>query len=313
MNKKVLSIILAIVIVLGGGYWFYTSNEEAKKQQGDIEITHDLGTVSVTQNPATIVAFDFGALDILDSLDVKVTGVVQKGLPEYLKKYESSEYQNVGTLFEPNYETLAAMKPDVIFISGRQSAAYEELSKIAPTIFISLDTKNYMESLTHNVTMIADIVNKEKEATKQLAQLEKDVTALHDKAAAAEGKALVLLTNQGSISAFGPGSRFGMIYSAFGVKPADEGIAESTHGQTVSYEYIAEKNPDYMFVVDRNQVVGGEDGSKAFENDLMKNVTAYKNGKIIMLNVDAWYLSSGGLQSTETMIADINSAFTQAA
>ena len=38
-----------------------------------------------------------------------------------LSKYEDAKYANVGSLKEPDFEAIHALKPDVIFISGRQA------------------------------------------------------------------------------------------------------------------------------------------------------------------------------------------------
>ena len=43
-------------------------------------------------------------------------------------------------------EKIFELNPDLIIISGRQADYYEELSKIAPTINLSIDNKNYLES-----------------------------------------------------------------------------------------------------------------------------------------------------------------------
>ncbi|ARK24869.1 hypothetical protein SporoP37_09455 [Sporosarcina sp. P37] len=39
------------------------------------------------------------------------------------------------------------------------------------------------------------------------------------------------------------------------------------------------------------------------ENELVKRTNAYKDGKVIYLNTEAWFYG-GGLQSLKTMIAD---------
>ncbi|MGB6407119.1 MAG: ABC transporter substrate-binding protein, partial [Planococcus donghaensis] len=123
-------------------------------------------------------------------------------------------------------------------------------------------------------------------------------------------KALITLANEGKVSAYGAASRFGLIHDVFGVKQADEGIEASTHGQSISYEYILETNPDMMFVVDRNAVVGnGTNAAESLENELVQKTNAYKNDKIIYLDPDYWYLSGGGLQSVAQMVTDVQSAF----
>lgn len=309
MNKKVLGIVLVIIIVLGGGYFYIQSNsgKEVTKTEA-FEITHDLGTVEIAPNPEKIIVFDYGTLDILDSLGVEVSGVAKSNLPEYLSKFADDTYTDIGTLFEPNYETIAKLAPDVIFISGRQREAYEELNKLAPTVYLTIDSSNYMASFAENVRTVATIVNKEKTAEARIETIEKSVETLHKKITDIEPTGLILLTNQGKISAYGPTSRFGIIHNTFGVLPVDENIEESNHGQSVSYEYIANKNPDYIFVVDRNKVVGGDDGESMFDNDLMQNTNAHRYHNIIFLDQEAWYLSSGGIMSTEKMIAEIDAA-----
>ena len=57
--------------------------------------------------------------------------------------------------------------------------------------------------------------------------------------------ALLVLVNESKISAFGDGSRYGMVFQKFGFKPIDDSIKSSTHGQSVGFEYILEKNPDF--------------------------------------------------------------------
>ena len=41
----------------------------------------------------------------------------------------------------------------------------------------------------------------------------------------------------------------------------------------------------------------------------MKQTTAGKDGKVITLTPDVWYLSGGGIESTELMIKDVLKAF----
>jgi iron complex transport system substrate-binding protein len=49
------------------------------------------------------------------------------------------------------------------------------------------------------------------------------------------------MTNEGQVSAFGDGSRYAIINDTFGFKSADDQIIASTHGQSVSYEYVLKK------------------------------------------------------------------------
>ena len=120
------------------------------------------------------------------------------------------------------------------------------------------------------------------------------------------------MANDGNISAFGEGSRFGLIHKEFGFAPADSNIEVSNHGQSITFEYILEKNPDYVFVIDRAAVAGGNvTAEQIFDNDLIKETDAYKNGRIVYLTSQIWYVASGGLQGTNIMIEDIQQALSK--
>ena len=280
---------------------------EDEEQPAEVVVEHELGETKVKKNPETVVVFDFGVLDSLDKLGVAVAGVPQASVPSYLSKYEAEEYKNVGSLKEPDFETIYGLKPDLIIISGRQASLYEEFKEIAPTIFMGVDTSNYMDSFKNNVTLLGEIFGKEDEVKEELEAVEETIQSIRNLAAAEDIKGLVVLTTGGKVSAYGPGSRFGIIHDEFGIAPVDESIDVSTHGMSVSFEYILQQNPEYLFVIDRDAVVeeGAETAKNVIENDLVKNTNAYKNGNIVYLDPNYWYLSGGGLVSVSEMANEI--------
>ncbi|MEH7093716.1 siderophore ABC transporter substrate-binding protein [Neobacillus vireti] len=311
---SLLGFIFTVILVLAacGG----TKEEEASKpassnEQSDEKMTikHQYGEAVVEKNPKKVVVFDFGVLDTLDELGIEVTGVPQVTIPSYLKKYSDKKYTNVGSLKEPDFEAIHALKPDVIFISGRQAELYDQFAEIAPTVYVGMDYTNYMDSFTKNMNLIGEIFGKEDQVNRELKAIQARVNEVNKKAATLNEKGLVVLANEGKVSAYGPSSRFGLIHDVFGFGAADQNIEVSTHGQSISFEYIKEKNPDVLFVIDRATAVGGEIGAKEIvENELVKKTSAYQEDKIIYLDADSWYLSGGGLQSMKGMTAEIEAA-----
>lgn len=281
---------------------------QASSEPETMTVTHELGETVVEKNPKKVVVFDYGALETLDVLGVEIAGVPQASLPPHLEKYADEKYENIGTLKEPDFEAIAGIDPDLIVISGRQLEAYEELSKIGSTIYVAVDSANYMESFIANVKLLGEIFDKAVQAEKELDNIDQVIDNI--KAVTPEGeKALVILTTGGKVSAYGSGSRFGILHDVFGVQPADENIEASTHGMSVSFEYIMEQDPDYLFVVDRDAVVGGDQSAKeVIENELVKNTKAYQNGNIVYLDPGYWYLSGGGLTSVVEMAKQVEEA-----
>ncbi|SEJ75235.1 iron complex transport system substrate-binding protein [Bhargavaea ginsengi] len=282
------------------------ATEETTEDSKSVTIEHELGEATIEGTPEKVVVFDFGILDTLDELGVDVAGLPQASVPGYLEQYASDDYTNTGSLKEPDFEAIHALQPDVIFISGRQAQLYDQFAEIAPTVYIPIDTTNYVESFKENMNTVAEIFGKEDEMNKELEDIDSRIADIQEKTSASEEKGLIVLGTQSKVSAYGPASRFGLIHDVFGVKPADEGIESSTHGQNITFEYILDTNPDILYVIDRDAAIGEDSSVKeSFENDLVQKTNAYKNDKIHYLNGEYWYLSGGGLQSMKEMISEI--------
>ncbi len=275
-----------------------------------ITVTHEYGETPVKENPENVVVFDFGVLDALDYMGVEVTGLPLSGsLPTHLSKFESDEYANAGSLKEPDLEAVYEMNPDLIIISGRQADYYEELNEIAPTIYMAIDNENYLDSFQENMTLLGDIFNKEEVVEAGLKEVTEKVEALNKEVTELGVNALITLTNEGAVSAYGAASRFGIIHNAFGFVEADTNIEASTHGSKVSFEYIADLNPNYLFVVDRGAVTGGEVTAQGtLDNELINSTDAAKNGNIVYLDAAVWYTATGGFTSTLKMVEEVAAA-----
>lgn len=315
--KKLFSmlLVLTMTVVIVAGCSPKTDNKEegqnsteATENAGDVVFKHSKGETTVPKNPKKAVVFDMGILDTIGALDVDVeTAVPLKNLPKYLSKFEKST--NAGGIKEPDMEAIFAFEPDVIFISGRQEDYYDKLSEIAPTVYIDLNADTYMDDFKKNTTEVAELFGKEDTAKDYLTKVDKKVEKVKGMAEESDKKSLIILTNDGNISAYGKGSRFGLIHDVLDLKVADDKIEASTHGQEINFEYISKTNPDILFVVDRAVVTGGEiKSSDTLNNDLVKNTNAGKNDKIINLDPEFWYLSGGGLTSVDSMIDEVEAA-----
>ena len=91
----------------------------------------------------------------------------------------------------------------------------------------------------------------------------------------------------------------------------DANIDTSTHGNEASFEFIVDKNPEYIFVMDRDAAIATEGAQLAqeiLENELVMGTDAYKNGHIVYLAHPAvWYTAEGGVTALDLMLADLES------
>lgn len=72
-----------------------------------------------------------------------------------------------------------------------------------------------------------------------------------------------------------------------------------------------EKNPEYLFVMDRDAAIGTDGTQLAkeiVENELVMDLDVYKNGNIVYLAHPAvWYTAEGGIQALDIMLQDLES------
>lgn len=270
----------------------------AEVPAGSVKVQTAHGEAVVPQNPERVAVYDLGAVDTLSKLGVKIGASVDAQRLAYLDA-PLKDAVKAGTLFEPNYEALNAYNPQLIVIGSRMAKdkVSDELAKLAPTIDMTAQTDNMKESAKARIDAYGRIFGKQAEADALKAEIDK--TFADAKAAAqGKGKGLVILVNAGKLSAFGPDSRLGgWIHRDIGVPAADEAIKEGSHGQPVSFEYIKEKNPDWLFVLDRSAAIGeeGQAAREVLNNPLVAQSTAWKKGQVVYLPPET-YLATGGAQ-----------------
>lgn len=274
------------------------------KEEVDLEVPYD---------PERIAVLDMASLDILDNLGMgdRVVGSASTSL-EYLTDYvDNEEVANLGTIKEADLEAVMECDPDVIFIGGRLASSYDALSEIAPVVFLSTDSElGIVKSVTKNAETIASMFGLEDEVSKKTEGFDERIKALKK---TAEGKtALVGMTTSGSFNLMGNDGRCSIVGREVGFENLTAAESTSTHGNEASFETVVEKNPDYIFVMDRDSAIGADGAQTAkeiVENELVMGTDAYKNGRIIYLEHPAvWYTAEGGITALNIMLSDLENA-----
>lgn len=281
----------------------------ANKEEADLEVPYDAQRIAV---------LDMACLDILDRLGLggRVVGSAGTSL-DYLQDYVTSgSIANLGTIKEADLEAVMACEPDVIFIGGRLSSTYDALSEIAPVVFLATDTEiGLVESVRKNAGIIASMFGLEDQVDGLMADFDARISAL---AEFAENKtAIIGMCTSGGFNVLGNDGRCSLIGVEIGFANigVDADIDTSTHGNEASFEFLVEKAPDYVFVMDRDAAIGTEGAQLAqeiVENELVKGTEAYQNGNIVYLAHPAvWYTAEGGIHALDLMLQDLETALLQ--
>ncbi|MEM8858679.1 MAG: ABC transporter substrate-binding protein, partial [Chloroflexota bacterium] len=264
-----------------------SSDEEEMAEEMEPEmvtVTHPQGETTVVKNPETIVVFNYSALDTLDKLGIPVAGVPQGPLmPPHLEKYNGSEYVNVGSFREADMEAVNALDPDLIIVGLRTARMYEDMSAIAPTLDMTVDWANKMETFEAYLDNFAVIFDKEAEIAAEKDAINAQIADVKAQAEDSGAAGLIVLTSGGEVSGYGPGSRFGFIHDLLGVAPTADTMTAETHGDAISFEFILEQNPDVIFAMDRDAAIGAEGDAAAvvLDNELVNQTAAGAAGNIV--------------------------------
>ncbi|MDD3428806.1 MAG: ABC transporter substrate-binding protein [Oscillospiraceae bacterium] len=291
------------------------SQSELAVTPDTVTVTDFKGEVEVPFNPQRIVVLDFSLLDTIDALGLgdRVVGAPQRAGLDYLSAYMNKEnIVNVGTESKVDLEAIQSAQPDLIIYGTRLDDYADTFYDIAPTIQLKIDhSAGYMKTLKENIMTLATVFGVEETADAMLGQYDDRVTAL---AQAAQGKnCMMLLVTDGSIKALGTSKRCSLIPGEIGFENVTEDV-DATHGEGISFEMLLDKNPDYIFVLDRDAARGVEGAKVAqdiMDNDIVKKTAAYQNGNIVYLTPHVWYIAEGGISSTDMMLKDLEAALLQ--
>ncbi len=278
----------------------------ANNEETDLEVPYDAQRIAV---------MDMAALDILDSLGLgdRVVGSSSTSL-DYLQEYVTNdEIADLGTIKEADMEAVMSCEPDVIFIGGRLAQSYDALSEIAPVVYLSTDTEiGLVKSVEKNAKTIASMFGLEDDVKDLMDGYDARIEKLK---AFAEGKtAIIGMCTSGGFNVLGNDGRCALIGNEVGFENigVDANVDTSTHGNEASFEFVVEKNPDYIFVLDRDAAIGTDGAQLAkdiMENELIMGTDAYKDGKIVYLEHPAvWYTAEGGVNALGFMLEDLENA-----
>lgn len=271
-----------------------------------LSVPHAQGETVIEGRPETVIVTDWAAFDNLTALGVTVAGVPGSNAPGHLAGRLDDGMIRVGSLQEPDIEGIAAAAPDLVVVAGRSRNAYPTLSGIAPTIDMSVDNAAVIDGVEANLTMLGDIFGREDRAAELIAELDAKVEAARA-AAAGKGTALVIVTNGGKIGIYGPESRVSWIYRTLGVPSVFDEVDDRDHGgDAITFEYLLQTDPDWLFVIDRDAGVGNEGAARQLlDNELIHQTSFWKNDRIVYLDPAASYVTMHGYDALMLLLDQV--------
>ena len=281
-------------------------------------VSTNQGEVEVPAEPVRVAALDNTSFATLKAMGVEPVAVPKELLPAtgYEDWAADEAIADVGTHREPDFEALNAAEPDLIVGGYRFADHYDELTRIAPTIDVapSADAEGgFVQGLETQTRTLGEVLG----ATDVAQQLVDALQAAEQEAADATGTETVFLASLTGGHVDNGTSRLAPLLEPLelqNVLPTQDEATAVHNDSGLAPETIAQLNPDWMILMDRDAAVGTEGAPAAQQvvagQQAWAQTTFVKEDQIVYLPSD-FYVTEG-IQTYTAVYEQIADAFSAA-
>lgn len=275
--------------------------------QATVVIEDIHGSQEVPVNPKKVVALDNRTFETLSDWNIPLLAVPKPVMPVDSPYVSDDSILDIGNHREPNLELIASVDPDLVIIGQRFASYYEDIKKLVPNaavIDLNFDVSeeannpgaNLVNGLENSTLALGKIFGKEVEAEKLVNDFKSSIEEVKE-AYNGEDKIMSVVVSGGNIGFSAPrtGRVWGPMYEIFNWNPSLEVKDSSSdhQGDDISVEAIAQSNPDWIFVLDRDAAVSSTEDSQPAQDVIenspaLKNVKAIKEGNLVYAPKDTY-------------------------
>ncbi|MER2030536.1 MAG: iron-siderophore ABC transporter substrate-binding protein [Solibacillus sp.] len=289
-----------------------SSAEPAEQKSTSYTVQHAMGSTNISSTPEKIVVLTNEGTEALLALGIKPVGAVSSWSGEPWYEHIAAQMDGVEVVGQEtavDLEAIAKLKPDLIIGNKiRQEADYENLSKIAPTVFAETLTGQWKDNFSLYAEAV-DAVNKGEEVLENYdAHIQETKESLGD---VTNQSVSVVRFLSGTSRIYYTDSFSGVILNELGFnrveEQADLFTKDNQMAVEVGKELIPQMDGDLLFYF--TYLPTGDDSASATEAEwtadpLWQNLEAVKNGKAISVS-DAVWNTAGGILAAQKMLEEI--------
>ncbi|MEY8119791.1 Fe(3+) dicitrate ABC transporter substrate-binding protein [Falsihalocynthiibacter sp. BN13B15] len=270
------------------------------------EISHELGTTMVPENPQRIVVLEFSYIDALVSVGVVPVGIADDNKPERIMPVYGAvigdTWTSVGTRKTPSLEVIASLQPDLILADKtRHTDAYATLSQIAPTVVMDSLSGDYTASV-EQMLLIGEAIGKADAMNARVADHRAKMADYAEKIRpyAQNVRAQFGVANGEALFLHAPSSYNGSLLARLGFSPAmtpNEGKGYESNYVTTTLEQLSEINPDVLIIGE----YADPSVTDNWENDALWNaLKAVKDARVYNVEANTWSRLRGMVAAEQT-------------
>lgn len=335
LMKSVFAVALAIVMTgCAGGQKGKVDGTKAPENKDNkpatVEVTDIHGKVTVPVEPKVVVSLDNRTFETLNDWGIKLAAAPKDVMNPDSPYVKDDSVKNIGNHREPKLEEIAAVQPDLVIVGQRFAKYYGEIKKLVPNAAVvdlsfqlskepGKSGESLVKGLKDSTIALGQIFNKNDEAKKLVDSFDQAIEKAK-KAYNGKDTVMAVVVSGGEIGFSAPysGRVWGPMYDIFGwVSALKIDNASSDHkGDNISVEAIAQSNPDWMMVLDRDAATSSKKKGKyvpamdvIHNAPALQNTKAVKENHIVLAPADTY--TNESIQTYLELFDEIQKAFTK--
>ncbi|WP_105566081.1 ABC transporter substrate-binding protein [Microbacterium halophytorum] len=280
----------AAVAALAAGAFLFTactSSDETDASAADgatHTVEHARGETAVPESPERVVVLEPVQLDTAVALGTTPVGTAvaseEVGVPEYLGD-AAADIATVGTITEPSVEKIAALEPDLIIgTESRHSALYDQLSDVAPTVFMATQADPWQD----NVALVAEALGDAEGAQQLLADYQARCDEIAEEYSTAGQTAQLVRPRDTRLTLYGPLSFAGSTLECAGFTTPEHDWEDIS--LDISPEQARDAAADLVLVTSNDP-----DDPSTVPDEVTENADAY--GSLHVVDFGSWITGVG--------------------
>ena len=270
------------------------------------EIKHAMGTTPITGEPKRVVILTNEGTEALLALGVKPVGAVQSWEGEPWHDHIKAEMDGVEALGyedQPNLEAIVNLNPDLIIGNKvRHEKIYDQLSKIAPTVF----SEELSGRWKTNFALYAETLNKKAEGEKVMKEFDERVAAAKERLGSkAAMKVSIAKFSKKGVQIYQKDTFSGVLFEQLGVaRPASQDV--NNFAEFLTEEGMSAMDGDILFYW-VSEAKGSTDitqmAQKWMDSPIFKSLNVTKNNQVFQVNETIWN-TAGGIKAANLLLED---------
>ena len=287
-NKKYWSLFLTLLLVLtlaacqspgpaAPAPEATTSNQEASESTlYPLAVTDASGKeVVIEKEPMKVISLSPAATETVFALGAQDKLVGRTDYCDF--PAEVSAISSVGSITEPNIETIASMEPDLILISNMFNDDVRTKLESLGYVVLDLSSHDSFEGVYSAITQTGAVLNQQTQAAVLVEEMKATISEIQTKVAGVEPKTVYYVVGYGEYGDYTAGA--GTFIDQLLTMAGGVNVASDAEGWKYSIEKLVEKDPEIVICSKFFETKAGIEAANGY-----KELTAVKEGRLLEID-----------------------------